>query len=228
VPVDAIIPARDEESTVASNVAATAGCRLVRQVIVVDDGSTDATAARAAAAGATVVTLPGSTGSKAHAMRTGVDATDADTILFVDADCTGLTSAHLDAVIEPILDRRAELSLGTFDYGRFWNPIVLRCPPLTGERCMPRWVFEAVTPERLEGYTIEVRINEVVCERRGRAVARTMAGVSHLTKRDKFGRAEGLRRTWWMYRDLLSMLRPLGDVRWRTWAFYLRGLTIEP
>lgn len=227
VVVDAIIPARDEEGTVAANVRAAGGCLHVRRVIVVDDGSSDATAARASEAGAEVLSLDGSGGSKAHAMREGVDSTDADVLLFVDADCTGLTSSHLDAVVGPVLERRAELSLGAFDYGPFWNPIVRRCPPLTGERCMPRWVFEAVTPDRLDGYTVEVRINEVVAERRARSVIRTMAGVSHLTKREKLGRVEGLRRTWWMYRDLLVMLRPVGDVRWRTYWYYLRGLTVE-
>ena len=35
-------------------------------------------------------------------MRLGVEATDATHILFVDADCTDLTSAHLDAICEPV------------------------------------------------------------------------------------------------------------------------------
>ena len=118
------------------------------------------------------------------------------------------------------------MSLGAFDYG-WLNWLVLHCPPLSGERIVPRWVWEAVPPDKLDGYTIEVRLNEVICERRMRTSARTMTGVYHRTKRDKFGRLEGLQRTWLMYRDILSMLRPMGDVRWRTYWFYLRGLTIE-
>ena len=134
---------------------------------------------------------------------------------------------HLDVVCEPVLEGRAEMSLGAFDYG-WLNWLVLRCPPLSGERIVPRWVWDAVPEHKLDGYTIEVRLNEVICEGRHRTSARTMVGVYHRTKRDKFGRIEGLRRTWLMYRDLLSMLRPIGDVRWRTYWFYLRGLTVEP
>src|SRR5690606_1260029 len=104
VVVDVVMPARNEARTVAANVAAAIGCRHVRRVIVVDDGSTDDTARIAEQAGARVVGRPGSTGSKAHAMDAGVQATDATHILFVDADCTGLTSAHLDAICEPVLD----------------------------------------------------------------------------------------------------------------------------
>lgn len=226
VTVDVVMPARDEVLTVAANIAAARGCRFVRDVIVVDDGSSDGTGEAAAACGVRVIRRAGSTGSKAHAMRAGVEASDASHILFVDADCTDLTSAHLDAICEPVLDGRAEMSLGAFDYG-WLNWLVLRCPPLSGERIVPRWVWDAVGEDRLDGYTIEVRLNEVICEGRHRTSARTMTGVFHRTKRDKFGRVEGLRRTWLMYKALLSMLRPIGDVRWRTYGFYLRGLTVE-
>ncbi len=224
--VDVVMPARDEAATIRANIDAAAGCRYVRHVIVVDDGSRDDTAAIAEDAGATVIRRPDSPGSKAHAMDDGVAATDATHILFVDADCTDLTSAHLEAVCEPVLDRRVEMSLGAFDYG-WLNWLVLRCPPLSGERIVPRWVWEAVPAEKLDGYTIEVRLNEVICERRLRTAARTMTGVYHRTKRDKFGWREGVHRTWLMYRDIVSMLRPVGDIRWRTYWFYLRGLTVE-
>jgi glycosyltransferase involved in cell wall biosynthesis len=220
------MPARDEAPTVASNVAAALGCSYVREVIVVDDGSTDATADEAGAAGAKLVRREGSCGSKALAMAAGVAASDADAILFVDADCTGLTSAHLDAICEPFVDGRATMSIGAFDYGWFWNPMVVRWPPLSGERIIPRWVFESIPPQKLEGYTIEIRINEVIAEGRHPTTVQTMRGVSHRTKRDKHGTVEGYRRTYWMYRELLRMLRPVGDVRWRTYWFYLRNLTV--
>jgi hypothetical protein len=119
------------------------------------------------------------------------------------------------------------MSIGFFDYGRFWNWVVLRCPPLSGERIVPRWVFEAVPATKLDGYTIEVRLNEVICEARLRTSVRVMTGAQHRTKRAKVGRREGLRQTWRMYRSLVSLLVPIGDIRWRTYWFYLRGLTIE-
>jgi glycosyltransferase involved in cell wall biosynthesis len=225
--IDVVMPARDEATTVARNVVAARGCSYVREVIVVDDGSTDGTADEAAAAGAKVVRRDGSGGSKALAMAAGVAASDAEAILFVDADCTGLTSAHLDAIVEPFVAGRAVMSIGAFDYGWFWNWMVVRWPPLSGERVIPREVFDSIPPEKLEGYTIEIRINEVIALGNLSTTVRTMKGVSHRTKRDKHGPIEGYRRTYWMYRELLRMLRPVGDVRWRTYWFYLRNLTVE-
>jgi glycosyltransferase involved in cell wall biosynthesis len=220
--IDAVVPARDEALTVADVVAACLGCRYVREVIVVDDGSTDDTAEVAAAAGAKVVRRE-SDGSKAHAMEAGVEASGADAILFVDADCLGLTSSHLDEICTPFVERRAIMSLGTFDYG-IWNRLVLRFPPTTGERIIPRWVFDAVHPDKREGYTIEIMLNEVIAEGRLPTTARVMRGVTHRTKRDKFGPVEGWRRTWLMFWDLVALMR---QVRLRTYWFYLRDLTVE-
>ena len=220
--IDAVVPARNEAPTVADVVAACRACSYVREVIVVDDGSIDDTAERATAAGAKVVRRE-SDGSKAHAMEAGVEASDADAILFVDADCVGLTAAHLDDICRPLVEGRAIMSLGTFDYG-LWNPLVLRFPPTTGERVVPRWVFDAVHPSKRDGYTIEMMINEVIAEGRLPSTARVMTGVTHRTKRDKFGPIEGWRRTWRMFWDLVGLVR---QVRVRTYWFYLRDLTIE-
>jgi glycosyltransferase involved in cell wall biosynthesis len=223
--VDCIIPARDEAQTVGSVVQVARGCSYVRNVIVVDDGSVDATASVAAAAGATVVRREGSSGSKAQAMAAGVDAAaDADAVLFADGDLVGITSEHLDDICRPVVEGRAAMSFGTFDYGNFWNPIVLRFPPTSGERIVPRWVFEAIPPEKRVGYTIEIMINEVITEARLPIVARVMTGVGHRTKRQKFGVVEGYRRTWRMFWDLWALW---GVCRKRTYWFYLRDLTIE-
>ena len=224
--IDCVVPARNEAETVADVVSTCLACRHVREVVVVDDGSTDGTAELAAAAGAKVVrrepALNGE-GSKAHAMEAGVAASDADWLLFVDADLLGLTARHLDDICRPAIEGRAAMSLGTFDYG-LWNPLVLRFPPTTGERIIPRWVFEAIPPQKLDGYTIEVMINEVIAEGRLPTVARVMEGVTHRTKREKFGRLEGWKRTWQMFRELWSLW---GVCRKRTYWFYLRDLTVE-
>ena len=88
--VDVVVPARDEEYRLPVLLKALMHqSYLAQRVIVVDDGSTDATAAVGAAAGASVVStgpMPeGSTG-RARAWWRGADASTADLLVFVDAD----------------------------------------------------------------------------------------------------------------------------------------------
>lgn len=224
---DAVVPARNEAPTVAAVVEACRRCSYTRDVIVVDDGSSDATADNARAAGAKVIRRdPAEAGSKADAMHAGVQSSDAEAILFVDADCLGLTAGHLDDICGPFMEGRAVMSLGFFDYG-VWNPLVLRLPPTTGERIIPRWVWDEIPAENRKGWTIEIMINQVIAERRLPTVARIMQRVTHRTKRQKFGVLRGYRETWRMFWMLVG-LPVRGVVRWRSYRFYLQNLTIEP
>ena len=88
--VAVVVPARDEERTLPALLAAL-GRLTVRpaEVVVVDDGSQDATAAVARAGGARVVAPgeppPGWTG-KAWACHVGAEESRGDLLLFLDAD----------------------------------------------------------------------------------------------------------------------------------------------
>ncbi len=97
-----IVPARDEAAALPGALAAVTGqLRPGDEVVVVDDHSSDATAAVAARAGATVVAArelpPGWTG-KAWACATGAKAATGDVLCFVDADTT-LAPGALDRVV---------------------------------------------------------------------------------------------------------------------------------
>jgi glycosyltransferase involved in cell wall biosynthesis len=80
-----VIPARDEEQTVGDVVTALRATAPWREIIVVDDGSADDTAARAAAAGAHVIRHPYNKGNGAS-VKSGVRAASGDWVLIVDAD----------------------------------------------------------------------------------------------------------------------------------------------
>jgi GT2 family glycosyltransferase len=80
-------------------------------IYVVDNGSTDATAARAAAAGATVVSEP--VRGYGRACLTGaLAAADADLLIFLDGDRSDRPD-DLPFLLSPILDERADLVLGS-------------------------------------------------------------------------------------------------------------------
>jgi glycosyltransferase involved in cell wall biosynthesis len=88
-PLDAVvvIPAYDEEATVAS-VVRVALAAAVGPVVVVDDGSSDATAAAARAAGADVLRLETNAG-KGGALAAAARARDEAVVVLLDADLLG-------------------------------------------------------------------------------------------------------------------------------------------
>ena len=187
--VAAVIPALNEEQTVADVVAAAQQARLVDEVIVVDNGSWDGTAGAAAAQGARVVTEP--VRGKGEAMRAGVAATDADVIVFLDADLVGLRPEHVDALVEAV-SAGASMACGLFDRGPLLNPLFVHAlPALTGERALHRELFEAVTPDFVHGYRIEAALNSLATER-GLPVAKFVCpGLWHRPKERKLGPVHG-------------------------------------
>ncbi|MGD0062045.1 MAG: glycosyltransferase [Streptosporangiaceae bacterium] len=166
--VAVVIAARNEADRIATTVAAAAG--LAGLVVVVDDGSRDATAALAQQAGAVVMRHPRNQG-KGAAMETGAEAVrlvdqrehreHPRHLLFLDADL-GDTAAGAGPLMDPVLAGTADMTIAVFaatvklgGHGLVvglsgagirratgWQPK----QPLNGQRCLTRAAFEAARP----------------------------------------------------------------------------------
>ena len=111
VPTALIIPALDEEHAIGPLLAAI-DRNLVRDVIVGDNGSRDATAAVARVGGAEVVHVAerGYGAACAGALKRLAD--DVDVVLFMDADGSD-DPDEIPLLLAPILENRAELVIGS-------------------------------------------------------------------------------------------------------------------
>jgi glucosyl-3-phosphoglycerate synthase len=197
--ISVCIPARNEAGTVGAVVdpVITAltrrrgGIPLVDEVLVVDDGSTDATASRAREAGARVVTTGSGTGvgggGKGQAMRLALEVAEGDLIAFVDADVTNFGPHFVSGLLGPlVLDATTTLVKGYYRRplhdapeggGRVTElvakPLIdLLFPaldgivqPLAGESAAPRSVLEACG--LADGYAVELALLIDVASRFG-------------------------------------------------------------
>jgi glucosyl-3-phosphoglycerate synthase len=181
--ISVCIPARNEAGTVGAVVDPVVsaltdrrgGVPLVDQVLVVDDGSQDATADVAAAAGAEVLSLHGS-GGKGQAMWSALEACTGDLVVFLDADVENTTPEFVTSLVGPLL-AFANVALVKGYYLRPFQgvptgggrvtelvarPLIeLFFPalgdirqPLAGETAAPRWVLEKF--RFADGYGVEL------------------------------------------------------------------------
>ena len=110
--VSVIIPCLNEEEPITDVVRECLATGIPREVLVVDNGSTDQTAARAAAAGARVVPQP--IRGYGRACAAGVAAADpaCDVLLFLDGDGSDVP-ALMDGIIGPIADGSQDFVIGS-------------------------------------------------------------------------------------------------------------------
>lgn len=182
--VAAVIPARDEAATVGDVVEAARDASLVDEVVVVDNGSTDDTASVALGHGAHVVHAPA--GGKGEAMRAGVNATEAEIIVFLDADLVGLTRGAVDWLVKEVRDGDAAMACGLFDRGPRWNPLFLKAlPVLTGQRALHRSLFDQLGPQDIRGYRVEAALNRLVACQRLPRTDQVVPGLWHRMKEEK-------------------------------------------
>ncbi|HET8796450.1 MAG TPA: glycosyltransferase family 2 protein [Thermoanaerobaculia bacterium] len=177
MPVALIIPALDEEHAIGPLLAAI-DRRVVRDVIVGDNGSRDATAAVARSGGAEVVPVAERGYGAACAGALARIASDVDVVLFMDADGSD-DPAEIPLVLDPILRGDADLVIGSRARGvvergaltpqqRFGNWLATRLIALLlGHRYTDLGPFRAIRRDLLDriamrdrryGWTVEMQI----------------------------------------------------------------------
>lgn len=199
IPADTavIIAAKDEQDRIGATVEAAASLPGVDLVVVVDDGSADATGRLAAGSGAKVIRHSRNRG-KGAAMETGAAAVrllDEDVprhLLFLDADL-GATAKQAGPLIEPVRAGSAAMTIAVFSelvklggHGfvvRLSRDGIKRLTgwtatqPLNGQRCLTRAAFDAAQP-LAPGFGVETGLT-IDLLRKGFAIEEVEVPLSH-------------------------------------------------
>ena len=208
VRVAIIIPAYNEEPRIGNVLRAATKCTLAVDVIVVSDASQDRTAAVARTfEGVRVLELPFNTG-KGGAMAAGAAATDADVLVFVDADLAGLRPEHIDQIVKPLLENRADMCIGIFRGGKFWSDAAQRVSPyISGQRAMRRELFDSIPFLSEIRMGVEVTINTYAKRSRARVIRTVLRGVSNTHKERKLGLVKGVAARTKMYAEIVRAMQ---------------------
>src|SRR5689334_18622558 len=117
MPASVVIPALNEEEPIGDVVRSVFATGMPQEVIVVDNGSTDATAARAAAAGAKVVSEPNRGYGKACAAGVFSVSPHSDIVVFLDGDGSDCPE-FMKAMIDPIIAGTHDFVIGSRARGK--------------------------------------------------------------------------------------------------------------
>ena len=200
--VAAIVPAYNEQETLADVLTVLKRTPGIHEVIVVSDGSTDETVEIARALKVKAIHLRENRG-KGTAMAVGVAHTDAPLLLFVDGDILQLSDYLLEQLMTPVVSGASNMNVGVRHRGWLINFFHRQFGPLlSGIRCLKREVFEAVPEEQLQGFAIETALNWSCRQLGCRVTTTVLFGLKHLVKEKKRGFRNGARARYRMFESV--------------------------
>lgn len=204
--VSVVIPALNEEETVAPIIELLVSIDLLEEVIVVCDGCTDNTAMLARDAGARVIELTQNVG-KGGAMMVGVRAAGTDVILFLDADLIGLSEEGVIDLVTPVLEGRADMTVGIFEKGRVATDFAQTVAPfLSGQRAVRRSLLEGMSDLDASRFGVEIALTRYAVENDLVVEEIELKDMSHRMKEEKLGIVKGVAARMRMYWEIAQYM----------------------
>lgn len=202
--VAAIIPAYNEEKTIENVINVVKAVDKIDRIIVVSDGSEDQTAEIARKCGVEVIALSKNVG-KGGAMSRGVKRSKEDIILFLDADLIGLTTKHVEDLINPIIENKTSMTLGIFANGKFTLDLAQRVAPfLTGQRALRRELFNQIKNIEITRFGVEIALTRYIKNNDISFLKVKLDNLSHLIKERKMGLFKGFIHRLKMYWEIVK------------------------
>ena len=188
-----IIPAHNEAARIGAVLSVVTAHPLIDEVIVVDDGSIDGTAAVARNFPEVRLIRTASNKGKSSAVCDGIRVSTGSFLMLLDADLLGLTARDLARLIEPVTSGRADFSISLRRNALMpWRLIGLDY--VSGERVLPVCIvaehLDAI--KKLPGFGLEVYLNDLILKSRSRIKVVDWNAVDSPYKVRKYGIWKGL------------------------------------
>ena len=186
---------------------------MLYEIIVVNDGSTDDTAAMLAKYPEIRVLSYSPNRGKTYALTQGVAAAGGDYLMFLDADLAGVTPADIEALARPVANGWTDVSISL----RANSLMVYQALGLdfvSGERVIPAWlVADALAAmQKLPRWGGEAFINDRICREKLSIAVVKWPAVYNIRKYQKVGFWRGIFAELAMVGDAFRVLNPMGAV----------------
>ena len=207
--ISAIIPVYNEAGKIGRVLDVLRQVDRLREIIVVDDGSTDLSAEEIQFAALSdprikLVVNPVNQG-KGQAIFLGWQATESRCLLLLDGDLFGLNPQHILDLINPVLEDHADMAVGQFKKGKWASDIAHWFTPwLSGQRSLRADLLRQVSSKAAAGYGFETALTVAARQYEWRCVRVFLPGVWHLPGEARRGFWKGFKNRARMYRQISS------------------------
>lgn len=207
--ISCVIPAYNEGPRIKAVLDVVVAHRLIDEIIVVDDGSTDDTAALASGREKVTLIRLSENGGKTRALAAGLARANGNYLLLVDSDLLGLGTDELTALMQPVLDGGADMGISLRrNAPRLWHLIGIDY--ISGERMLRRALIAGRLGEldALPRFGFEVWLNRICINAGARVAVVGWSRVDSPMKSRKYGVLNGMVADLRMIADLLRTAGP--------------------
>ena len=202
--VSCIIPAYNEEPRIGTVLRAVYNHPLINEIIIVDDASKDNTRDVVRKFGGVQLIVHEKNKGKSQTVVDGIIQSKGDIIFLLDADLIGLIPKDISDLIEPVLSRKADISISL----RKNSPWIYRKVGLdfiSGERVFSKGLVKDYLSEmqKLPRFGLEVYLNKLIIKNKYRIKIIFWKNVISLWPHKKRGLIAGLKGFFLMIRDIL-------------------------
>jgi hypothetical protein len=212
--VSCVVCAYNEADRIRNILDVIVGHPALDEIIVVNDGSTDATEALLKSYPQVCLLSHSPNRGKTYALSRGVAAARYEHLMLLDADLAGVTAADIDALVAPVMRGEAEVSI-SLRSNSLWIYRRLGLDFVSGERLVPRALLEGAVEamQRLPRWGGEVYMNDLFIRAACRIAVVKWPRVFNIRKYQKTGLWRGALAEASMIADAVRVLSPLGVVR---------------
>lgn len=204
--ITCIIPAYNEEKTIGNIIKCLKGIEYIDDIIVVSDGSVDSTADISKSLGVRTIELKNNRG-KGAALVTGIENSDGDIFIFLDADLIGLNKSHIEKLLFPVLNDETDMTIGLFNNGRFTTDLAQKVAPnLSGQRALKRKIIQDIDKLHMTRYGIEIAITKLAEREHYRFTPVKLEKLTHIMKEEKLGFGKGFAERMKMYWQIIRCM----------------------
>lgn len=199
--VTAIVPAFNEEKRITKVLQTLKKSKLINQIIVINDGSTDNTRKVVRKIKGIEYYENKENKGKGYSMDLGVKKSKNNIIFFCDADLKDFKEIHIKEIITPVLKGEYDMFIGT--RSNFMQKTVKAWSLNSGERALRKEVWFNLPDFYKHRYRIEAGLNYYVKHYKN-GFGYKKLNYSQPTKESKYGLIKGTFLRWWMNLDVVT------------------------